>query len=109
MALNEIGYLGLYVGGEDGGIRVNASTAVSDEEIHVIEILEDNTTFTVLTGKDQGGTTRDYMTSNNYTGKLWQPGTLIFAPQGGYITTYTADKETRRFKMANTSRKRNEP
>lgn len=109
MPLNEIGFLGLYVGGTDGGIRVDASAAVTAKEIHVIEILEDNTAFTVLSGKNQDDTARNYITDNNYASKTWQPGTLIFAPQGGYIDAYTADKETRRFKMANTDRTRNEP
>ena len=106
--ISNIQLLSLYVGGRDGGIRVAAS-AVSGKVIHLIQCLEDDTEFTVLAGVEQDGTTaRNYVTENGYSGAKWDKGSLHFAPFGGKISSFTADKDVRYFRMAKTERKQND-
>lgn len=107
--LSEIQFLSLYVGGIDGGIVQDAASAFTAGEVHLIEILEDDTEFTVLSGKNQDDTARNFITDNNYSGKKWGKGYLVFAPFAGYIDTFTADKDVRYFRIPDTGRKRNEP
>ena len=95
----------LFVGGRDGGILVAASTATTAKVIHLIECLEADTTFTVLDGADQDTTTRNLITANGYSGVALPIGTLVFAPFGGNIDSFTADKAVRYFRMATTERK----
>lgn len=97
--------LSLYVGGRDGGIHNAASNALTSEVIHMIECLEDTTVFTVLSGKDQDGTARNYITTNDYGGEEWAKGDLIFAPFGGFLDTVTCDKRIRYYRLPTTSRK----
>ncbi len=102
--LTQLQLLSLYVGGRDGGKHNAASNALTNQVIHMIECLEDTTVFSVLSGKDQDGTARNYITTNDYGGEEWKAGTLIFAPTGGFIDTVTADKRLRYYRMPTTSR-----
>ena len=95
----------LFIGGRDGGIIVAASAAQTTKVIHLIECLEANTTFTVLAGADQDGTTRNLITANGYSGVALPQGTLVFAPFGGNIDSFTADKIVRYSRYATTERK----
>lgn len=95
----------LFVGGRDGGIIVAASTATTTKVIHMIECLEADTTFSVLAGADQDGTTRNLITANGYSGVALPIGTLVFAPFGGNIDSFTADKAVRYFRLPTTERK----
>ena len=97
--------LSLFVGGRDGGINVAASTATTAKVIHMIECLEDTTIFTVLAGADQDGTTRNLITANGYSGLELSKGYLVFAPFGGNIDSFTADKAVRYFRLPTTERK----
>ena len=106
--ISNIQLLSLYVGGRDGGIRVAASAAQTGKIIHMIQCLEDGTEFTVLAGEDQDGTARNYLTANGYSGETWDKGSLHFAPFGGKISSFTADKKVRYFRMAATKRSQND-
>lgn len=100
--------LSLYVGGADGPKRQNASAAKTGE-VHLIKVLVDGTTFSVLSAVDQGGSAVNMLTANNLTAKVFNEGDLVGAPYGGYISAYTASQETEYYKMASTSRERQEP
>lgn len=107
--LNEIDYSGLALGGEDGGIYAADSEVVTGAKCHVIEILEDTATFTVLTAKNRGNATVNMLTGVNlYAGVAWPVGSLIYAPSGGYITAFTCDKATRRFTMQDSTAVKNQ-
>lgn len=106
--LSSLQYLALYVGGADGGRIQNASTALTDGEVHMIEMRASGS-FSVLNAIDSGGSTVDMLADNNYTGKSFDAGALIFAPYGGYIEDFTSDAEVRYFKLPNTSTKRSKP
>ena len=106
--IGNIQLLSLYVGGRDGGIYVAASTAQSGKVIHMIQCLEDTTEFTVLAGEDQDETARDYITDNGYSGVTWDKGSLHFAPFGGKIEEFTADKPVRYFRLAASGRSQND-
>jgi len=96
--LNQFDYLSLYLGGEDGGIIKNAG-AVTDQKCHLLEVMEDGCTFTVMTGANQLGEAVNFMTANNYTGFVFDKGDYVYAPDGGYIGAYTADKKVRQYTM----------
>ncbi len=96
--------LALFVGGRDGGINVAASAAQTSKVIHMIECLEDTTTFTVLAGADQDGTARNLITANGYSGLTVSKGYLVFAPFGGNLDSFTADKAVRYFRLPTTER-----
>lgn len=104
--INEMQMLSLFVGGRDGGI-IAASGAVSGQVIHMIEVLEDDTTFTVLSGENQDGTARNLISANGYNGVALGAGALVFAPFGGYISAFTADKSVRYFRMPASDRTQN--
>lgn len=107
--IQDIQLLSLYVGGRDGGVYVAGSTAKTGQVIHMIECLEDGTTFSVLSGVDQDGTTaRNYLTANGYNGIAWSKGSLHFSPFGGKISSFTADKAVRIFRYAKTERTQND-
>lgn len=106
--IQEIQLLSLYVGGRDGGIIVAASAAQTSKVIHMIEVLEEGTTFSVLAGEDQDGTARNLISDNGYSGVALGKGSLVFAPFGGKISSYTADGLTRYFRMAATGRTQND-
>lgn len=106
--IQDIQLLSLYVGGRDGGTIVAASTATEDKVIHMIECLEADTTFSVLAGEDQDGTARNMITGNGYSGVALPQNTLVFAPFGGKIEDFTADKAVRYFRMATTERTQND-
>lgn len=106
--LTQMDYLALYAGGIDGGIIRDASSALTGAEIHMIEILVNGTGFTVLTAQSQADAEVLMLTVNNYTGKTFAKGQLVFPPFGGHITTMTADQDVRYFKFPTTYRKRNE-
>ena len=106
--ITEIQLLSLYVGGRDGGIIVAASTATTGKVIHLIECLEADTTFSVLAGADQDGTARNLVTANGYSGVALPKGTLVFAPFGGKLSSFTADKAVRYFRMPTTERLQND-
>jgi hypothetical protein len=102
--ITSIQLLALYVGGRDGGVIQAASTAASGKVIHMIECLEADTTFTVLAGVDaDGSTARNYITDNGYSGVALPQGTLVCAAFGGKISSFTADKAVRYFRLPNTS------
>ena len=106
--ITNIQLLSLYVGGRDGGVQVAASTAKTGLVVHMIECLEDDTEFTVLAGEDQDETAREYLANNGYTGIKWAKGSLHFAPFGGKITSFTADKAVRMYRLADTDRNQND-
>ncbi len=106
--LNQMDYLSLYAGGIDGGIVRDGSSALTGAEIHMIEVLVDDTEFTVLSAQSQADATINMLTANNYTSKTWKAGKLLFAPFGGHITAFTADQDVRYFRLPGTNRKRNE-
>lgn len=106
--ITEIQLLSLYVGGRDGGILVAASTATTGKVIHMIECLEADTTFSVLAGEDQDESARNLITGNGYSGVALPIGTLVFAPFGGKIEDFTADKAVRYFRLADTNREQND-
>ena len=106
--LVQLDYLALYAGGLDGGIIRDGSSALTGAEIHMIEILVDNTGFSVLTAQSQADAEVLMLTVNNYAGKTFNKGQLVFPPFGGHITTMTADQDVRYFKFPTSYRKRNE-
>lgn len=101
--------LSLYVGGADGNKRQDASTALSGAEVHLIKVLVDGTTFSVLSAVDQDGSAVNMLTANNLASKVFNEGDLVFSPFGGYISAYTASQETEYYKMPSTGRTRQEP
>ena len=102
--ITSIQLLALYVGGRDGGIITAALAAQTGKIIHLIECLEDDTTFTVLAGTDADGTTaRNYITGNGYSGVALPKGTLVPSAFGGKISSYTCDKAVRYFRLPDTS------
>lgn len=103
--ITELQMLSLYVGGRDGGIIVAASVAQTGKVIHIIECLEAATTFTVLTAADQDESPRNMLTTNGYATVALPQGHLVFAPFGGKISAFTADKAVRYLRMATTERK----
>ena len=106
--IGNIQLLSLYVGGRDGGIIIAASAAQTTKVVHLIQCLENDTTFTVLAGEDQNGTARNLITANGYSGVALEKGTLVFAPFGGKLSSFTADKKLRYFRMAATGRSQND-
>ena len=106
--LVQLDYLALYAGGLDGGIIRDGSSALATAEIHMIEILVDGTGFSVLAAQSQADAAVNMLTANNYTGKTFAKGQLVFPPFGGHITTMTADQDVRYFKFPTSYRKRNE-
>jgi hypothetical protein len=98
---------GLELGGNDGGIIVAASAAQTSKVINMIECLEAATTFTALEGENQDGTARNLLTANGYAGVALPIGTKVFAPIGGFIEEYTADKITRYSKLPGSNRTQN--
>lgn len=106
--ITQLQMLSLYVGGRDGGILVAASTATSGKVIHMIECLEANTTFTVLTAEDQDESARNMLTANGYAGVALPQGHLVCAPFGGKISAFTADKAVRYLRMPTTERNQND-
>ncbi len=106
--ITELQMLSLYVGGRDGGIRVAASAAQTTKMIHLIQCLEDDTEFSVLAGEDQDEAAREYLADNGYSGAKWDKGSLHFAPLGGKISSFTADKSVRYFRMPTTERLQND-
>ncbi len=105
--LSNLKYFALWTGGDDGGIIRNASSALSQAELHLIEILVDATVFTVLTAEDNIGAAVNMLTANNYTAKEFNKGQLIGAPYGGHITAFTADQDVRYFTLPGTNRVQN--
>ena len=106
--IGNIQLLSLYVGGRDGGIYVAASAAQTSKIIHLIQCLQDDTEFSVLAGEDQDETAREWLADNDYTGIKWDKGSGHFAPVGGKISSFTADKPVRYFRMAATGRSQND-
>lgn len=100
--------LSLQFGGRDGGIYKAASTAVEDAVIHMIELLADDTTFTVLAAEDQDGTVRNMLTANGYATIALAKTVKIYAPFGGKITDFTADKPVRYFRLPTSNRSQND-
>lgn len=95
--------LGLFIGGEDGNVRQDAD-AVGTADCHMIKVLVDGTTFSVISVINQAGATVDMLDVNNLTAKTWSKGDLVFAPFGGYFTAYTADEETEYYIMPGSDR-----
>jgi hypothetical protein len=95
--------LGLYVGGEDGGSRQDAADAFTGE-CHMIRILSDSTSFTVLTTIDQAGSTVNKLTANNLAGKTWDKGDLVFCGFGRYFSAFTSAAEVEYYVMPGTDR-----
>ena len=99
----------LMLGGRDGGIIVAGTTATTGKVIHLIECLEADTTFTVLAGVEaDGSTARNYIVANGYSGVALPIGHLIGAPLGGKISSFTADKAVRYFRLPTTSTVQND-
>lgn len=104
--LSQNDYLSIYLGGKDGGVHVPASTAVTSIKRHLIEIRADNTSFSVLTAVDQDGNAVNMLTGvNNYNGVAFDKKEFISAPNGGYISAYTANGITRHFAFPDSNRK----
>lgn len=103
MDLGTVQFLGLYVGGENGTARQNASTAFTGE-CAMIKVLVDGTTFSVLSAKDQDDATVNMLTANNLTSKVFNAGDLVFCPVGGYFSAYTASEETEYYVMPDSDR-----
>lgn len=106
--IQNIQLLSLYVGGRDGGVIKAGAAAVTGAVIHLIEVLEEGATFSVLTAEDQDGSARNMLTANGYASVALSKGFLVFAPFGGKITDYTCDKKTRYLRMSATSREQND-
>ena len=106
--LNELAYFSLYLGGLDGGIYVAASTAQTGKDRHLIEVLEDNATFSVINAVDQNKATRNMVTTNNLGSRTYNTGDLVYAPNGGHISAYTCDKATQHYAMPTSDRTKNE-
>ena len=107
--LTNLQYLSLYVGGADGGIVQDADAALAGAELHMIEVLVDNTEFSVLSRTTQADVVVNMLSGvNNYAGKKWKSGSLIFAGHGGFITAFTADADVLYFTLAGSGRDQNE-
>ena len=106
--LNAIDFFSLYLGGEDGGMYVAASTETTAKQIHLIEVMGDSCTFTVLSGENQDGTARNMLTANGYTGVAFDKGDLIYAPLGGFIAAFTADQAVRYYSFPDSNRSLNQ-
>ena len=106
--LNAIDFFSLYLGGEDGGIYVAGATATTAKKIHLIEVMEDTATFSVLSGENQDGTARNMLTANGYTAVAFDKGTLIYAPMGGFISAVTCDKAVRYYSFPDSNRSLNQ-
>ncbi len=102
--LNQLDYFILWTGGADGPKRQDQSDALTGAEIHMIKILVDATTFTVISVKNQANATVDMLDVNNLTGKEFSKGDLVSPPSGGYIIAYTASEETEYYRLPNASR-----
>ena len=98
---------GLELGGRDGGVIVAGAAAQTGKVINMIECLEASTTFTVLAGEDQNTSARNLIVANGYSGIALPIGTKVFAPIGGHISSYTADKITRYSKLPGSNRTQN--
>ena len=107
--LNELQFFSLYLGGSDGGIYVAGTAAQTGLERHLIEVLEDGATFSVLTAKNQADATVDMAAvgTNNLGARTYNTGDLVYAPHGGYIVTYTCDKATQHYAMPTSLRTKN--
>lgn len=105
--LSQLDFFSLYLGGEDGGKYVAASTDITGVKRHLIEVLEDGATFSVLSGVDQDGTAVDFKAAgtNNLGARTYNTGDLVYAPMGGYISAYTCNKATMHYEMPDTNRK----
>lgn len=101
--LTEMNFLSLFVGGADGNKRQDASDAFTGE-CHMIKVLVNATTFSVLSAKSQLDATVNMLTANNLTAKEFSKGDLVFAPGGGYIAAFTASEETEYYKMMSSDR-----
>ena len=95
--------LGLMIGGEDGPKRQNGSAAFTAGEIHMIKVLVDGTTFSVLSGFNQAAAAVNMLTANNLTAKEFAKDALVSAPLGGYIAAFTASEEVEYYKMPDSS------
>ena len=102
--LNALDFFALYLGGKDGGQYVAGATATTAKQIQLIEVMEDIATFSVLSGENQDGTSRNMLTGNGYTGIAFNRGDLIYAPYGGFISAFTCDKAVRYFSFPDTNR-----
>ena len=100
--------LGLMIGGEDGPKRQDQSTAFTAGDIHMIKVLTDATTFSVLSAKDQADATVNMLTANNLTAKEFAKDALVSAPLGGYISAFTASEEVEYYKMPDSNRTQQE-
>ena len=100
--------LALYVGGEDGPKRQDASDDFTGE-CHIIKILVADTSFSVLSGKNQADATTNFLTANNLASKTWAIGDLVSAPIGGYFSAFTANQEVEYYKLPDTEMERQEP
>ena len=107
--LTAVMFFSLWSGGADGNKRQNASTALSSAEVHMIKVLVDGTTFSVLSAKNQLDATVNMLTANNLTAKTWSKGDLVGAPNGGYIQAYTASEETEYYKLPSSARTKQTP
>lgn len=107
--MNEMQFFSIYLGGLDGGVYVAGAAAVTAVERHLIEVLEDDATFSVLTAKNQADATVDMTAggTNNLGARTYNTGDLVYAPYGGYISAYTCDKNTQHYSIPTTDRKRN--
>jgi len=97
----------LALGGKDGGMLAAASAAVAGVKCHVIEVLEDSATFTLMTAENQDGSARNMLSANGYDSVVLAVGTLVYAPFGGFISAFTCDKATRRFTLPDSNRLQN--
>lgn len=98
LKIGNVQLLGLFVGGEDGTKRQDASDAFTGE-CHMIKVLVDATTFSVLSGVNQVDAAVNFLTANNLTAKEFNAGDLVCAPLGGYFAAFTASQETEYYKM----------
>ena len=105
--INQLDYFSLYLGGLNGGVYVAANTAKTGLKRHLIEVLENGATFTVLSAIDQDGDAVDMTAAgtNNFGVREYNTGDLVYAPDGGYITAYTCDKATQHYAIPTSNRK----
>ena len=101
---NALDYFILWTGGADGPKRQDQSTALTGAEIHMIKVLVDATTFSVLSVKNQANTTINMLTVNNLTSKEFSKGDLVGPPSGGYVIAYTASEETEYYRLPDSNR-----
>lgn len=110
--LNELAYFSLYLGGIDGGVFVAGEAVGAGLERHLIEVLEDGATFSIISAVDQNGDARDMVGSgageNNLGARTYNTGDLVYAPNGGYISAYTCDKNTQHYAMPTSDRTKKE-